>query len=71
MVTLTDVVSLDKLSLMKLPSGERVKIIETVAKDCRKVGSQLNFDRASNQLDIIEIKQSCCMHVVRPCFSTG
>jgi len=65
MITLTDVVSLDKLSLMKLPSGERVKIIETVAKDWRKVGSQLNFDRVGNQLDIIERQKSnnpvaCC-----------
>jgi len=64
-ITLTDEVTLDKLSLMKLPSGERVKIIETVAKDWRIVGSQLNFDRAGNQLDIIERQKSnnpvaCC-----------
>ena len=43
--TLTDEVTLDKLSLMKLPNEERVKIIETLAKDWRIVGSQLNFDR--------------------------
>jgi len=64
-VTLPDEVSLDKLSLIKLPCGERVRIIETVAKDWRKVGCQLNFDRAGNQLDIIEQQKSnnpvaCC-----------
>ena len=64
-ITLTDEVSLDKLSLMKLPNGERVKIVETVAKDWRKVGCQLNFDRVGNQLDIIERQKSnnpvaCC-----------
>ena len=63
--TLTDEVSLDRLSLMKLPNGERVKIIETVAKDWRKVGCQLNFDRVGNQLDIIEKQKlkdpvACC-----------
>jgi len=64
-ITLTDEVSLDKLSLMKLSCGERVKIIETVAKDWRKVGCQLNFDRVGNQLDIIEREKlkdpvACC-----------
>ena len=63
--TLTDEVTLDKLSLMKLPNEERVKIIETLAKDWRIVGSQLNFDRAGNQLDIIEKQKlkdpvACC-----------
>ena len=64
-ITQTDEVSLDKLSLLKLPSGKRVRIIETVAKDWRKVGCQLNFDRVGNQLDITERQKSnnpvaCC-----------
>jgi len=64
-ITLTDEVSLDKLSLLRLPNGERVKIIETVAKDWREVGCQLNFDRVGNRLDIIEKQKlkdplACC-----------
>jgi len=64
-ITLTDEVSLEKLSQMKLPFEERVKIIETVAKDWRRVGTQLNFDRFGNQLDIIEKQKlkdpvACC-----------
>ena len=64
-ITLTDEVSLDKLSLLRLPNGEQVKIIETVAKDWRGVGSQLKFDQVGNRLDIIEQQKTnnpvaCC-----------
>ena len=64
-ITLCGDVTLGKLSLMKLSNGERVKIIESVAINWRKVGTQLNFDRAGNQLDIIEKQKSndpvaCC-----------
>jgi len=57
---------------MKLPNGERVKIIGTLAEDWRIVRSQLNFDRAGNQLDIIEKqKLKVLLYVARPCFSSG
>ena len=63
--TVHDEVTLGKLLLMKLPNGERVKIVETIAKDWRIVGCQLNFDRAGNRLSIIEGQKSnnpiaCC-----------
>ena len=63
--TVHDEVTLDKLSLMKLPNGERVKIIETIAKDWRIVGCQLNFDRAGNRLSLINKQElnnpiACC-----------
>ena len=48
---------------MKPPNGERVEIIETAAKDWRKIGSQLNLiESAINWIEIQKSKDpvACC-----------
>ena len=59
-----------QLSILQMPDGQKIKIIQTVSANWRKVGQLLDFDSTGQQLQVIDSRErgdpeKCCLAMFR------